>query len=113
MTLLFFIFHQKKKKHDRLFQIRPTIGVTPEQPLAISTLIFRALVVARAIELRLLVLVLPVESDFDRFCSFGVLQKIVATRSKIDIVFIIHSFSDSNERESMLINWGVTRLYLG
>ena len=55
--------------------------------------------VARAIELRLLVLVLPVESDFDRFCSFGVLQKIVATRSKIDIVFIIRSFSDSSERE--------------
>ena len=99
MTLLFFYFQQKRKNTTDFFQIRPTIGVTPEQPLAISTLIFRALVVARAIELRLLVLVLPVELDFDRFRSFGVLQKIVATRSKIDIVFILHSFSDSNERE--------------
>ena len=92
----FFLFStQEKNTNYFLFQSRPTIGVTPEQPLAISTLIFRALVVARAMELRLL-LVLSVVSVFDKFCSFGVLQKIVARRSKIDISFILLSFSGSS-----------------
>ena len=96
--LLFLFFNNRKKTHKWLFfHSRPTIGVTPEQPFAISTLIFRALVVARAMELRLL-LVLSVVSDFDKFCSFGVLQKIVARRSKSDISFNLLSFSDSSGR---------------
>ena len=68
------------------FHKRPTIGVTPEQPLAMSTLIFRAADPALAIELRRL----EIDSFRVGFSDFGDRNREV-THSKTDI-FVIWQF---------------------